>query len=107
MCFQLCDCARIAARDKLDIDQLICKEFVEDVFSMVMHPHSNVSVMALRSLINLMNENFASFKIFMVEPLNGINRLTTLLRLLIHDNREPHIMFLSTKLLYMLHSQRY
>jgi hypothetical protein len=78
-----------------------------DVFSIVKHPHSSASVMALRSLINLMNENLASYKIFTGEPLNGINELITLLRLLIHDNREPQIIFLSTKLMYMLQSQRY
>lgn len=103
----MCDCARIAARDKLDVDQLVCEEFVTDLFSIVTHPQSNTSVMALRSLINLMNENTASYKIFTGEPLNGINGLITSLRHLILDNREPQIMFLSTKLLYMLQSQRY
>lgn len=107
VCLQLCDCARIAARDKLDIDQLICEEFVADVFSIAKHPHSGASVMALRSLINLMNENVAAYKIFAGEPLSRINELITLLRLLIHDNREPQIIFLSTKLMYMLQSQRY
>ena len=103
----MCDCARIAARDKLDIHQLVCEEFVTDLFSIVTHPQSNASVMALRSLINLMNENTTLYKIFTGEPLNGINGLITLLRRLIIDNREPQIMFLSTKLLYMLQSQRY
>lgn len=78
-----------------------------NLFSIVTHPQGNTSVMALRSLINLMNENTTSYKIFTGEPLNGINRLITLLRHLIFDNREPQIMFLSTKLLYMLQSQRY
>jgi hypothetical protein len=78
-----------------------------DVFSIVKRPHSGASVMALRSLINLMNENVASYKIFTGEPLSGINQLIILLRLLIHDNREPQIIFLSTKLMYMLQSQRY
>ena len=93
-------------RDKSGAECLFTESFVSDITFLCEHPRNDVAGMALRCLINLMNENVVASDYF-INDTNGINRVV----LIIHDglrgNRTSQVMHMATKLLYMLLSQRY
>ena len=94
-------------RDKSCAECLFTESFVSDILFLCEHSRNDVAGMALRCLINLMNENVLASDYFINGTTNGINRLV----LIIHDglcgNRTSQVMHMATKLLYMLLSQRY
>jgi Guanine nucleotide exchange factor synembryn len=103
---ELCDCVRIAVRDKSHTDVLMCDKFIGNILSFAEREQADVSRMALRCLINLINENGPAFEIFLGKALNGLKRVVEVLRRQANGDECHQVKFLATKLLYMMLSQR-
>jgi hypothetical protein len=103
---ELCDCVRIAVRDKSHTEILICDKFIGNILSFAEYDQADVSRMALRCLINLINENCPAFEIFLCDAVNGLKRVIEVLRRQANGDECHQVKFLATKLLYMMLSQR-
>lgn len=114
MLFLLCDCIRISFRDKTDTEALITEGFISDLLRIAKSADSNTysatsvaaSEMALRSLINVMNDSNPASNLFLSPTINGVNRILAILKSHCEYDKYPLLMQYATKLLYMLLSQR-
>jgi hypothetical protein len=110
----LCDCIRISFRDKRETEALITEGFISDLLRIAESADSNTyseanvaaSEMALRSLINVMNDNDPASDLFLSQTINGVNRILAILKSHCEYDKHPLLMQYATKLLYMLISQR-
>lgn len=103
---ELCNCVRIAVRDKSRTEVLICDKFIGNILLFAEHDQTDVCRMALRCLINLINENTPVLELFICEAINGLKRVIVVLRRRDSGDECHHVKFLVTKLLYMMLSQR-
>lgn len=97
---------RIAVRDKSHTEVLICDKFMGNILSFAEHHETDVSKMAIRCLINLMNENTPAAEIFLDDGVNGLMRVMEVLKRSANGHECHQVKFLVTKLLYMMLSQR-
>jgi type VI protein secretion system component VasF len=110
----LCDCVRISFRDKTETEASITEGFISDLLHIAESADSEnyseanitTSGMALRSLINVMNDNNPASNLFLSQTINGVSRILAILKVHGKNDKHPLLMQYATKLLYMLLSQR-